>query len=211
MIRDILFDLGNVLTPLDWEIAYRRLLPHLPKDKARLLNEDRAVFVELFQEPATALECGRLSFKDFYDTMAKILGIRMNETDFRYIWCDIFRMNEEVVALGESLSRDYGTWLLSNTNEVHYKWIIEKFPRVDFFKDAALSFELGVMKPSIRFYEEAVGRFGIDPSTSVFIDDLEENVQGAIRARMHSVLFRNSKLLIQELQEMGVKLPDSQE
>jgi glucose-1-phosphatase len=211
MIRDILFDLGNVLTPLDWEIAYRRLLPHLPADKARLLNEERPAFVELFQEPATALECGKLSFKAFYNTMAKILGIRMDETDFRYIWCDIFRMNEEVVALGESLSENYGTWLLSNTNEAHYKWIMEKFPRVAFFKDAALSFEVGVMKPSKRFYEKAVGRFGIDPPTSVFIDDLEENVQGAIRAGMHSVLFRNSKLLIQDLQEIGVKLPDSQE
>lgn len=211
MIRDILFDLGNVLVPVNWERAFQRLNPHLPPEMATLLKVDRPAFVEFFREPVIALETGEIDFKHFYSTMSGVLGIEINEADFRYIWCDIFTMDAEMVSLGESLSRNYGTWLLSNTCKAHYNWIMENFPRVAFFRDAALSFELGVMKPSRRYYGEAIRKFGIDPSTSVFIDDLKQNVDGAIRVGINSILFQGPKPLIQELRKLGVRMPDSEE
>jgi len=211
MIRDILFDLGNVLTPFNWDRAFQRLLPHLPPKMARLLVEDRPAFVELFREPAISLETGKLSFNDFYGIMSDILEIEMSEADFRHIWCDIFTMNAEVVSLGESLSENYGAWLLSNTSKAHYRWIIEKFPRVAFFRDAALSFELGVMKPSQSYYRKAMRKFGIDPSTSVFVDDLKENVDGAMRAGINGILFKGPRPLIHDLRKLGVKVPDSKD
>jgi FMN phosphatase YigB (HAD superfamily) len=211
MIRDILFDLGNVLVPVDWERAFQRLAPHLPRKMAHLLKEDRPAFVELFREPAIALETGKIDFQHFWTIMSNVLGIEINEADFRFIWCDIFTMDAEMVSLGEALSRNYGTWLLSNTCEAHYNWIMDRFPRVAFFRNAALSFELGVMKPSRRYYEEAIQKFRIEPASSVFIDDLKENVDGAISVGINGILFAGRKLLIQELLKLGVKLPDLKE
>jgi len=208
MIRDILFDLGNVLASFEWERAFRRLMPHLPPNMARLLMEDRHAFVELFRGPAIALETGKIGFGEFYSAMSDILGIDMAKDDFHTLWCDIFSLNEDVVEIGESLSRNYGTWLMSNTNKAHYNWVIEKFPRLTFYRGAALSFELGVMKPSTRFYKEAIRKFGIDPSTSVFIDDLEDNVDGATRAGIKGILFQSPNALVQDLLKLGVKLPD---
>jgi len=207
MIRDIIFDLGKVLCPFDWTTAYERLMPHLPGHRRRMLVEDRESFKELFKRPANALERGKIDFNRFRQEMCEILGVRLNGDEFHHIWCNIFGMDEEMVALGERLSTRYGTWLASNTSKVHYEWILARFPRVAFYRAAALSYELGVMKPSSLFDEKAVALFGVDPSVAVFIDDIEENVAAAMRFGMRGILFRNRSLLIEELKGLGVLVP----
>ena len=208
MISNIIFDLGKVLCPFDWTTAYEKLMPHLPARRRRLLVEDRDALKGLFKGPANALESGKIDFDCFRQEMCEILGIRLNGDEFHRIWCDIFRMDEDMVALGERLSTRYGTWLASNTSKVHYEWILARFPRVAFYRAAALSYELGVMKPAPAYYEKAIALFGIEPSLSVFIDDIEENVVGAMRFGMTGILFRSHTLLMEELKGLGVVVPE---
>jgi len=207
-INHILFDLGNVLVPVHWEIAFSKLLPHLPTEPARLLKEDRQAFMDLLNEPAIALETGVTNRDQFYGAVSDILGTDLNRNDFLEIWCNIFSLDEGMILLGESLSQSYGTWLVSNTSRIHYEYIIGKFPRVTFYKGAALSFDLGVMKPSAAYYEKAIEKFGIDPFQAVFVDDLTENVEGAVRAGITGIVFRNRNQLAQELQRLGVNVPE---
>ncbi len=207
MIRNILFDLGKVLVPFDREIGLNRLRPHLSGEMALLLSEDPNAFLGLFQEPVHELETGRMDFDEFASTMQRILGTSVDRDAFRLMWCDIFWLDERVVQLGERLSVRYGTYLASNTSQVHYQWILRRFPRVAFYRDAALSYELGVMKPDPAYYEKAVEQFGIDPTESVFIDDRNENVASAVDAGLRGIRFRNHDLLVDELQQLGVDLP----
>ncbi len=211
MINHILFDLGNVLVPVHWEIAFRSLLPHLPPERARLLKEDRQAFADLLSEPAIALETGVLDSDQFYGIVSAILQTDLNRDDFLEIWCDIFSLDDGMISLGEALSQGYGTWLVSNTSQIHYEYIIEKFPRVVFYNAAALSFDLGAMKPSPAYYEKAIQKFGIDPLQAVFIDDLEENVEGAVRAGISGIVFRGRNQLVQQLQNLGVNVPEIEE
>ncbi|MEJ2717165.1 MAG: HAD family phosphatase [Deltaproteobacteria bacterium] len=208
MIENIVFDLGNVLVPVNREIAYVRLRPYLPAEMSRLLEKDRERFEELFEGPATELETGIIDFHQFRLLMQPVLGIELDEDEFQRIWCDMFTVDEEMVALGEFLSGFYNTWLASNTSLVHYAWILERFPRVAFYRAAALSYELGAMKPAAAYYERAIDRLGIEPACSVFIDDIEENVAGAIRAGMHGIVFKNRQQLLGELQGRGITIPD---
>ncbi|MBI5571568.1 MAG: hypothetical protein HY914_16620 [Desulfomonile tiedjei] len=131
-ITDILFDLGNVLVPLHPDTAFRRLLPHLPLDKAALLRRDRLAFLRLLHEPKAALETGKIDFPEFCARMSVILGVSLPIDEFRSIWCSMFSMDPEMIELGERLSTRYRTWLASNTSRVHYESIRERFPRVLF-------------------------------------------------------------------------------
>jgi FMN phosphatase YigB (HAD superfamily) len=207
MIENIVFDLGNVLVPVDRSHAYLKLRPYLSAEMTRLLHEDREAFEGLFREPAAALETGAIDFHHFRVTMERILVIELGDDLFRQIWCDMFSLDEEMVELGECLSGLYNTWLASNTSVVHYAWILQRFPRVAFYRGAALSYELGVMKPAEAYYEKAMVRFGIEPASSVFIDDIEENVSGAIRAGMHGIVFKNRQQLLGELESRGIVIP----
>ena len=204
-IRDILFDLGKVLVRFDWDIALSRLAPYLSGDMATLLTRDKQAFKRLFHEPGAALESGEIDFDEFHRIMSDRLAIRIEKTEFHRIWCDIFELDEDMASLGEELSKDYRTWLVSNTSEAHYQWIINKFPRVLFYRDAALSFDLRVMKPSGKYYSLLIEKFGIDPARSVFIDDIQENVDGAIRAGMKGIVFRGRDRLVAELATIGVR------
>lgn len=207
-ITDILFDLGRVLVPIDWNMAYTRLAPYLP-DRLRLLMEtDREAFQNLFLDSATELEMGRLGFDRFHQIVTHVLETRISLEEFHHIWCDIFRLDTRMVRLGRSLSRTYGTWLVSNTSEAHYQWIVTKFPEILFYRDAALSYKLGVMKPAAEYYQKALSLFRLNPASCVFIDDLSENVEGAVQAGMIGIVYKGTDQLLEELHNTGIAVSD---
>ena len=208
-VHNIVFDLGNVLIPVDRQRAYKKLAPFLPPDKERLLREDTPAFERLLVKPAAALESGKISFDEFQTTIKSTLGIDSNDMDFRSIYCDMFSLNEQMVGLGSELSQQYNTWLASNTSDVHYMWVLERYPEVAFYRSAALSYELGVMKPAAEFYRKAISYFNIDPRRSVFIDDLEDNVAAAIESGMIGIVFKEYDLLIPKLESLGIDIPQT--
>lgn len=206
-ITDILFDLGNVLVPFNWEIAFLRLRPFLPEKVVCLMTEDIQSFKTIFHQAAVDMEMGRVDFAQFAVTFSQSLGLRLSVDSLRDIWCNIFWMDENMVELGELLSKKYGTWLVSNTSKVHYQWIVDRFPRVAFFRGAALSYEMGIMKPSPLYYQRVIDMFGIDPGTSLFIDDLAENVYGARQAGFHVIRFKNRYQLLKDFLKVGIGVP----
>lgn len=210
-ITDILFDLGRVLAPLDWGIAFQRLSAFLPPHRLRLLRENRKAFHDLFHDPVLALEKGELDFDGFHSIMCETLDVSLPMERFHLIWCDIFRVNSRMVALGRALSERYGTWLVSNTSEAHYRWIVTRFPEILFYRGAALSYELGVMKPAAAYYEKAVCLFRVSARNCVFIDDLAENVEGAVRAGMTGIVFTDTDQLTGKLRDLGIAVDGSKE
>jgi glucose-1-phosphatase len=202
MTEHVIFDLGQVLIPFDWQIAISRLVPHLKPEVSDIVNGNKAAFVSLIAEPATDLETGNIDFEAFQKRVQAILGSNLNSREFHRIWCDIFRADWDMIALGRALSLRFGTWLASNTSEAHYQWVLEHFPEVQFFRKAALSYELGVMKPDARFFEKALRSFGIDAKNAVFTDDIQENVDGAVAVGMTGILFRNRAQLETELEAL---------
>jgi glucose-1-phosphatase len=204
MIRHILFDLGNVLIPLKWDRTYDMLEPLLAPDHAVLLRRNPNEFKQLFLTHSLALERGEIEFDEFLRLTSAIFGTELTAPEFERIWVSMFSLDEKVVELGECLSKNYGTWLVSNTSRIHYEFIITEFPRVRFYKDAALSYKFGVMKPDQEYYRKAIAQFGIDPADAVFIDDLPENVEGSVKAGMKGIVYRGYSSLLEELEDLGV-------
>lgn len=205
MIEHIVFDLGQVLCPFDKLIPFRRLAARLmPEPRAFLMNH-RGVIEERLAEPARLLETGALEFDDFRGHVEDAVGVKLHPALFRTLWCDMFWVDMRMVALGESLSRRYGTWLASNTSKTHYEWIVERFPQIRFFRDSALSYELGVMKPDAEYFTAALEKFGVQAETAVFIDDQPENVEGAIKAGMTGIVYSNRPNLLSELTRIGIE------
>jgi len=209
MIRDIVFDLGNVLLPVNRLGAFKRLIPYLPGDRAHLLRAEPQAFERLFDGPVAELETGRITFDLFQRRVEELLGTQIDAGEFQSIWCDMFSLDEEMARFGKALSTRYRTWLASNTSETHYRYILDRFPQVSFYRAAALSYELGVMKPAKAYFEKALAQFGIKPKSAVFIDDLEVNVRAAIEVGLRGIVFRGYPDLLAELTKLGVKSWDA--
>lgn len=206
MIRHIFFDLGNVLVPLDWNIAFNRLRPYLEAHNPRSSYRTLADVKTVLAQPSVALETGKLEFDQYYEIAKNLLGIRISKDEFQDIWCCIFSVDDNMVALGRALLKKYDVWLASNTSRVHYEYILKMFPQVAFYKGAALSFELGVMKPALAYYKKALAKFGIPAKQAVFIDDLEENVEGAIKAGLMGIVFQDRQQLVKDLRSLGINV-----
>ncbi len=203
---DIIFDLGKVLVPFDWDIAFRRLILHVPEDIGRLVVEDRKTFMVNLALPCKQLECGQITFEQFFVKIREITGLDASLEAFRDIWCDIFWLNDELVKIGSKLTQNYSCWLMSNTSEAHYRWITTRFPSIEFYRKAALSYELGHMKPDRQYYEKALELFGIDPLKAVFIDDIQENLDGASLFGIRTIKYETNESLIRLLSDYGVEV-----
>ncbi len=204
LITDVIFDLGKVLVPFDWEIAVRRLAGQFPDRIGKATQDDTQALFLLIGDLVDLLEIGVINFRQFHGLVASRTGLSLSEEVFRKTWCEIFTLDVNVVGLGKKLAERYDVWLASNTNEAHYNYIVDKFPEILFFNKAALSYELGTRKPEIIYFQKAIELFGITPEQAVFIDDLEENVMAARRTGLHAIHFNDFDSLLDELTEFGL-------
>lgn len=77
-------------------------------------------------------------------------------------------------------------------------------PVFDLFRDIVVSGAEKLMKPDPAIYALAIARFGIDPGRALFIDDREENVDGAIACGLQGHHFRDTPTLLADLAARGV-------
>jgi putative hydrolase of the HAD superfamily len=77
----------------------------------------------------------------------------------------------------------------------------------ELFDHVVVSGELGVRKPSRRIFRVAAERAGVAPERCVMVDDLEQNLVGARRVGMQTILHRDVATTLAELERVfGVRL-----
>lgn len=191
MYHDFVFDLAGVLVEWQVEPLYMALFGG---DRERY----RHFFTEVFTADKQAEICkGR--------PIAKVLG----ELEARYpehsepirAWDD--RWDEMVVgaidatvSLSRSLrARGYGTYLLGNWSREEFDRAVRRFAFLDEFAGAVIAGDHGIMKPDPGLFRIALERFGLDPATTVFIDDSEANVSAAIGLGLEGIVFESPEQL----------------
>jgi putative hydrolase of the HAD superfamily len=174
-IQAVIFDIGNVLLTFDYFIAERALVAHTGIEKAPSVEDLHPLRIDH--------ETGRIPREDFVRIVREAFSHDGPEDHFLELWTGIFQVNEPMVQWARSLHGKVPLYLLSNIGCIHHDHI---FGEYDFFgtlfDDGVYSYKAGVMKPERRIFEIARTQFGVDPSRTLYIDDLEENVRGAEEA-----------------------------
>jgi len=171
MIKSFIFDIGNVLLPFDYSVATRRLEPLCKISVEEALKICHPVLHDW--------ESGKINRADFLRLITEQLKFSGTEEEFVGIWQDIFTENRAMTELVHSLRGRYPLYLLSNTNDIHVQYFLRIYPVFSHFSGAVYSHEVKCMKPGPEIYGIAVQKFGLNPSETVFIDDLPANVQTA--------------------------------
>jgi putative hydrolase of the HAD superfamily len=106
-------------------------------------------------------------------------------------WTDY---REEMWALAAEFRANGGvTGFLSNGVPEMMARVRAERPLADYFDVVIVSYEVGYTKPDPRIYELCLARLGVSPSSALFVDDRPENVGGAKRLRMETVLFHGDE------------------
>ncbi len=199
----IIFDFGNVIAHFDYNRAGTRLGRSLGLSGQAFVDQARAAgFADVLRD----YESGGLTSANFYRRVADLMGLSIDYEEFRKGWVDIFTLNQSIVPVVAELNRrNYRLILGSNTNELHASYFREQFSDVFRHFDAlVLSYEVGKIKPDTDFYLACAKAAGRDPSETIFIDDLPENVDGARRAGLMAVIYTDTPALIRDLRSMDV-------
>jgi 2-haloacid dehalogenase len=109
------------------------------------------------------------------------------------------------VAILEEL-RDAGIRLyaLSNWSAETFPVARPRYPFLDWFDGIVISGEEKVAKPDAEIFRHLLDRYGLDPATTVFIDDSEANVRAAAAQGIVSLRFVDAATLRSDLRRFGL-------
>ena len=200
MIDTVISDLGQVLLYFDNERFFRRMTRYTSRSIAdiRAVTRDNIELLNLF-------DTGKLSPVEFYERAVKALKARVSYDDFYASYYDVFSANASALNVVRALKPKYKLAMLSNTDPVRYSHVENAFPEIHIFDAYVLSFRIGAMKPDPRVYREALRLLDARPENALFIDDLQENIDGAARLGIKGILYMARTDLAAELEKFGVK------
>lgn len=200
MIRNILFDLGNVLIDIDIRRtleAFMRLLPStaMPKgseDKPNTIITAGDLIGAGESELVAKYQVGAVSTDEFVEAILKICkpGTTRQEVIDAWMAMLIGIPEERRQKVLELHKQGYKLYVLSNINELHAVWTREQLKGIP-FEAVYFSNEMGLSKPDARCYERVIRETGIVPEETLYIDDLPENIEAGRRAGMQ--VFLNTK------------------
>ena len=200
MIDSVISDLGQVLLYFDNRLFFQRLAGCTSRsfEDIRAAVHDNLALLDLF-------DTGKITPDEFYEKAVKALDARVGREDFYAAYNDVFSANAPALAAVKALQPKVKLALLSNTDPARYGFIERAFPEILFFDAYVLSFRVGAMKPDPRIYREALRLLDARPENALFIDDLQENLDGAARLGIKGILFTARTDLAAELEKFGLK------
>jgi putative hydrolase of the HAD superfamily len=202
-IKAIVSDFGGVLTtPL--LSSFMAVQDEIGVEPEHLGKALRAVTEEDGENPLYMMERGEMSEVDFLerlgDGLEPLLGHRPHLHRFREIYFTALQPNQEMIELMREL-RGSGrrmAMLTNNVREWEPLWR-SMLPVDEIFETVVDSGFVGCRKPEARIYEMTLERLGLPGEACLFVDDIEVNCEGARKAGMSAVHFRDNDQAIAEI------------
>lgn len=201
MIKNIVFDMGNVLVRFD---------PELFMDRYSLTGEDRKLIRnEVFRSVEwTMLDRGVIDEEIAEQRILPRLPEHLHDAARGLIekWDDPIVPVEGMLELLQALkAKGYRLYLLSNaaTRQPIYWARAEASKLMD---GALISAEVKLLKPDPQIYRTFLHKFALRPEECVFIDDTPINVEGALHENMAGIVFNmDVPALAESLRTLGVE------
>ena len=201
MIRNIVFDMGNVLIRFDPELFIDREGITDPDDRKLILDE-------LFNSVEWAqMDRGIMEEKTAEPFILERFPERLHPTvrNLLYNWAipgdEIEGMCELVAELRKA---GYSIFLLSNASTAQHRyWPF--FPVSRFIDGKLISCDIKVVKPMREIYQIFTERFLLDPEECLFIDDSAANVAAAITCGWSGIVFhQDASQLRTKMRQFGL-------
>jgi FMN phosphatase YigB (HAD superfamily) len=201
-IKNLIFDLGNVIIDLDMERTFAQLRHYLGTDYEAALKRvfDKDVFIEY--------EIGQSSETEFLHQLRSVADIPVGIGQLRDAWnAMLLDIPLERLEMLERLKQKYQVFLLSNTNDSHLYYVhgylktiygIENFEE-RFFHRPYYSHLIGMRKPHQAIYDFVLKDAQLKPSETMFFDDMLVNIKAAQSVGIQAVLHPAGADIVQVL------------
>jgi putative hydrolase of the HAD superfamily len=193
MIKNIVFDMGNVLLDFNPQFSLDRWC-HSEEEKELIRRE-------LFLAPEWLMaDRGVIRDCDRYDRIKD----RVPEENRPALkacadhWADCMVPlpgAKEFVA--DCKAAGYKVYILSNASDLFFTYF-NNFSSLDWFDGAVISCQELLLKPEAELYQRLFDRYDLKPEECFFIDDREDNIRGGEALGMSGHVFHNDYPTIRE-------------
>jgi putative hydrolase of the HAD superfamily len=206
-IRNIIFDLGDVILNIDVPIA--------SKSFAELSGREQNEILTIFKESEIfrQFETGLMDEPTFRNYVREILNFPdLSDEAIDTAWNSLLLdLPHERVELLKKLATEYRLFLLSNTSSIHITQvnkILEASTGVkrleDLFEIVFLSYEMGLMKPDARIYQEVLDKAGLKAEETLFLDDNADNIRSAAQLGIETIHVQKPVTILEYLKDYAV-------
>ena len=185
MIKNLVFDLGNVL--IEWNSE--KILTYFEPEKERQQVLRQVIFESGVWHQT---DRGERSSKEACEEVLAQLDVSYHSAvkNILYHWYEVVHVYsglQERIRLWSD--QGYRIYILSTTCEIFYH--IEKaglLPIYPLLSGYILSSEVGVVKPEAEIYQKLLKKYNLNPVESVFIDDIQANLDTAAELGFETIL-----------------------
>lgn len=197
-IKNVVFDFGNVLLKTSPKYLYNKIF----EDKERMDFFLREV---CNPEWNSTLDAGK-KYKHATEELAQTYPefreeIIAHDQRFEEMILGEIIENTELIS---KLKENYRVFGLTNWPYEKYEVIKNKYSFINNLEGVVVSGREGVIKPNPEIYNILINRYAVNPTQSVFIDDLEDNVRTASEFGFQTILYNLDCDLKSELVGLGI-------
>ena len=185
MIKGIIFDLSGPIMTEDTDIIFEKHSLH------KGLEEN--AIKKLIKEYYHGAHQGE--FKDIADFFEKTKpSIAITVQELNEVMEEMHatkRINPEMVKLILELRKKYKVALLTNFTSDLERFLKDMFNIYHIFDIVVNSYDIKAKKPDAEAFNYTLKKLDLEPQETVFIDDKEENVEGAQKLGIKSIVYKD--------------------
>jgi len=201
MIRNIIFDLGNVI----FNFKPEKFLFRYTKDK----NYIKEFISKVIRSKTWLnLDRGTISLKNAKEEFLKKFPEENNFILMFFThWMEMLTpIQENVKILHELKSNGYKTYILSNFIIEAFEYVKDKYDFLSLFDGKIISGNVKVIKPEFEIYQKLIDKYNLIPEECIFIDDVRAFLSRAKKLNMKTILFSQNTDLRSELKKFNVNV-----
>ncbi|WP_129717398.1 HAD family phosphatase [Pedobacter sp. SYP-B3415] len=190
-IKNIIFDYGNVIFTIDFQRAQDAFAKLGIKDvTAFFAHKAHNSLFDDFETAAITPEEFRAGIRE------AAANSDLSDAEIDSAWNSLLigtaPQNHQVL---QQVKEKYRTFLLSNSNAIHYDWITAylqttfEVENLDgYFEKVYFSQHIKLRKPHTAIFEQVIKENGLNPAETLFIDDSPQHIEGARKAGLKALL-----------------------
>jgi FMN phosphatase YigB (HAD superfamily) len=179
--KNIIFDLGGVILNIDYTLlinAFSNIeLQHFEEHYSKAQQEH---FFDLYEK-------GLISSQDFREQLKKYCAPETTNFEIDQAWnAMLLDLPSERIDLLKKLKTNHRTFLLSNTNEIHIRYINNYLQQESgitdlsgYFEKIYLSYQIQMRKPDAEIFELVLKENNLIAEETLFIDDSPQHIETA--------------------------------
>ncbi len=203
MIKNIIFDLGNVIINYDQKAIIERFTENE--------EEKEYIYNEIFNAPEWEMQdLGNITNIEAVEIINKRNNFKYEKLTqvFLMEWYKKQKINKDIIKIAKKLKeKGYNIYVLSNMANFTYEY----FKKEEFFSlcsGIVISAYEHLKKPDKKIYELILERYELKAEECLFIDDTEKNYKTAneIGIQGRNIIPNSSEDVIKLLKEYKIEL-----